>query len=379
MQERLAYIALNQMAGLGPVGVRRLIVALGSPQAIWTASEEDLSSVQGIGEKTAQAILRDRDVAEPEQEETRALAQGIRLITPLDAEYPSGLSSIHNPPLVLYVKGSLRVEDARALAVVGSRSASPYGLSTADRLSYQAAQCGLTVVSGLARGIDTAAHRGALKAGGRTIAVLGSALDCLYPLENEVLAEEIARSGAVMSEYPLGRVADRQTFPYRNRIVSGLSLGTLVVESEQKGGSMHTADAAMEQGRSVLAVPGRVDLPGARGPHFLLKNGARLVESIEDVLAEFEFEMPDLSAPKAEVSVRPEVVLGVEERRIVEQLWVGPLQVDELGRACAIASPVLSGILLSLEMKRIVRTLPGGVIELATDVRRVNKVESTNE
>ena len=379
MQERLAYIALNQMAGLGPVGVRRLIVALGSPQAIWTASEEDLSSVQGIGEKTAQAILRDRDVAEPEQEETRALAQGIRLITPLDAEYPSGLSSIHNPPLVLYVKGSLRVEDARALAVVGSRSASPYGLSTADRLSYQAAQCGLTVVSGLARGIDTAAHRGALKAGGRTIAVLGSALDCLYPLENEVLAEEIARSGAVMSEYPLGRVADRQTFPYRNRIVSGLSLGTLVVESEQKGGSMHTADAAMEQGRSVLAVPGRVDLPGARGPHFLLKNGARLVESIEDVLAEFEFEMPDLSAPEAEVSVRPEVVLGVEERRIVEQLWVGPLQVDELGRACAIASPVLSGILLSLEMKRIVRTLPGGVIELATDVRRVNKVESTNE
>jgi DNA processing protein len=204
-------------------------------------------------------------------------------------------------------------------------------------------------------------------------------LDCLYPVENEVLAEEIARSGAVMSEYPLGRVADRQTFPYRNRIVSGLSLGTLVVESEQKGGSMHTADAAMEQGRSVLAVPGRVDLPGARGPHFLLKNGARLVESIEDVLAEFEFEMPDLSAPEAEVSVRPEVVLGVEERRIVEQLWVGPLQVDELGRACAIASPVLSGILLSLEMKRIVRTLPGGVIELATDVRRVNKVESTNE
>ena len=379
MQERLAYIALNQMAGLGPVGVRRLIVALGSPQAIWTASEEDLCSVQGIGEKTAQAILRDRDVAEPEQEETRALAQGIRLITPLDAEYPSGLSSIHNPPLVLYVKGSLRVEDARALAVVGSRSASPYGLSTAERLSYQAAQCGLTVVSGLARGIDTAAHRGALKAGGRTIAVLGSALDCLYPVENEVLAEEIARSGAVMSEYPLGRVADRQTFPYRNRIVSGLSLGTLVVESEQKGGSMHTADAAMEQGRSVLAVPGRVDLPGARGPHFLLKNGARLVESIEDVLAEFEFEMPDLSAPEAEVSVRPEVVLGVEERRIVEQLWVGPLQVDELGRACAIASPVLSGILLSLEMKRIVRTLPGGVIELATDVRRVNKVESTNE
>ena len=379
MQERLAYIALNQMSGLGPVGIGRLISAWGSPQVIWTASEEELRSVQGIGEKTAQRILRERDAVNPEQEEERALSQGIRLLTPLDAEYPSCLSSIHNPPLVLYVQGSLRAEDARALAVVGSRSASPYGLSTADRLSYQAAQCGLTVVSGLARGIDTAAHRGALKAGGRTIAVLGSALDCLYPAENEVLAADIARSGAVISEYPMGRVADRQTFPYRNRIVSGLSLGTLVVESELKGGSMYTADAAMEQGRSVLAVPGRVDVPGARGPHLLLKSGARLVESIEDVLAEFEFEMPDLSAPEAEGTVRPEVVLSAEERRIVERLWRGPLSVDELGRACAIASPILSGILLGLEMKRIVCTLPGGIIELAADVRRINKVESTNE
>ena len=375
MLERWAYIALNMMPGVGPVGVRRLISALGSPAAVWSATEEELLAVRGMGEKTVGRLLRDRDTVDPEAEDQRAWAMGAMVVTPLDAEYPNQLSTLHDPPLVLYVRGSLEASDARSVAVVGSRSASAYGLATADRLGYQLGQCGWTVVSGLARGIDTAAHRGALKGGGRTVAVLGCAIDRLYPAESEGLAEEIVRQGAVVSEYPLGREADRQTFPYRNRIVSGLSLGTVVVESDRKGGSMHTADAAMEQGRSVFAVPGRVDLPGARGPHYLLKNGARLVESAEDVLAEFEFEMPALVAAEGTLPARVEVVLSPEERRVVEALWQAPLQVDEVARACSLSSALLSGILLSLEMKRVLRSLPGGVVELRSEIRNLKEVE----
>ena len=375
MQERLAYIALNMMPGIGPVGVRRLISALGSPAAVWSATEEELLAVRGMGDKTVGRLLRDRDSVDPEAEERRAIALGVSLVTPLDMGYPKQLSTLHDPPLVLYVRGSLEATDTRSVAVVGSRSASAYGLATADRLGYQLGQCGVCVVSGLARGIDQAAHRGALKGGGRTVAVLGSAIDRLYPAESEGLAEEIARQGAVVSEYPLEREADRQTFPYRNRIVSGLSLGTVVVESDRKGGSMHTADAAMEQGRAVFAVPGRVDLPGSRGPHYLLKNGARLVESAEDVLAEFEFDMPQLTEAEGMPAVSMEVVLSPEERRVMEALWQAPLQVDELGRACALSSSVLSGILLSLEMKRVLRSLPGGVVELRSEIRNLKEVE----
>ncbi len=359
--------------GLGPVSVRRLIDVLGSPKAILEADREALMEARGVGEKLALKIITRRDSIDAEEELEKAADLGARIITPLDEEYPTALKAIHDPPLALYVKGRLLPADDKALGIVGSRSTSHYGLNAADRLAYQLGQTGFTVVSGLARGTDTAAHRGALKSKGRTIAVLGGALDCLYPPENAALSEQIAKQGAVISEYPLGRQADRMTFPYRNRIISGLSMGVLLIESDVKGGSMHTMEAATEQGRTVFALPGRIDTPGAKGPHLLIKNGAKLVERIDDVLEEYEFLIPpsELDAPEAATAARPDVPLDERESAVVEALWNEPMDVDSLSRELGVKSHELSGILLGLEMKRVIKTLPGRIVELAEDLREM--------
>jgi DNA processing protein len=371
MQERLAYIVLNMIEGLGPVSVRRLIDCLGSPKAILEADREALTEARGVGEKLALKIITQRDSIDPEAEIDKAADSGARIITLIDDEYPDVLKTIHNPPLVLYIKGHFLPEDKKAIGIVGSRATSHYGLSVADRLAFQLGQIGFTVVSGLARGTDTAAHRGALKSKGRTIAVLGGAIDCLYPPENAELAEQIAKQGAVISEYAMGRQADRMTFPYRNRIISGLSMGVLLIESDTKGGSMHTADAAIEQGRTVFALPGRIDTPGAKGPHLLIKNGAKLVQSVDDILEEYEFLIPpsELDAPESAPSARPDVPLTDAESKIVDVLWKEPADVDSLARAVGMKSHELSGLLLGLEMKRVIKTLPGRMVELADDLR----------
>jgi DNA processing protein len=231
MTRREAYIALNMIGSLGPVRVRNLVSALGSPEAVLEAGEEDLRRAEGIGAEVARGIVAQRGAADPAAEEARARKHGARIITCEEPEYPAALQAIYDPPLVLYVRGTLDPKDKHAVAVVGTRHATHYGLSMADRLAYQLAKTSFTVVSGLARGIDTAAHRAALKGGGRTLAVLGSALDKLYPEENAGLADEIAQQGAVISEYTMGREPDRTTFPYRNRVVSGLSMGIVVVEA----------------------------------------------------------------------------------------------------------------------------------------------------
>ena len=371
MQNREAYVVLNMIEGLGPVSVRRLIEGLGSPEAILEADRDELMQVRGVGGKLAQNIITRRDGIDADAEVRKAAKEDIRIVTPLDEEYPQALKAIHDPPLALYVRGEILPEDAKAIGIVGSRSTGHYGLSAADRIAYQLGQVGFTVVSGLARGTDTAAHSGALKSGGRTLAVLGGAIDCLYPPENEALAAKIAKHGAVVSEYPMGRQADRMTFPYRNRIISGLSMGVLLVESGLKGGSMHTADAAMEQGRTVFALPGRIDTPGARGPHRLIKNGAKLVESVDDILEEYEFLIPpsEREAPEAATAARPDVPMTEVESTILEALWDEPLDVDSLAREAGLKSQELSGILLGLEMKRVVRMLPGRFVELAEDLK----------
>ncbi|MCK4564263.1 MAG: DNA-processing protein DprA [Verrucomicrobia bacterium] len=371
MQQREAYIVLNMIEGLGPVSVRRLIDVLGSPKAILEADREALMEARGVGEKLALKIVVQRDGIDFEEEAEKAAEIGARIITPEDDEYPAALKTIHDPPLALYVLGRILPKDSKAIGIVGSRSTSHYGLTAADRLAYQLGQTGFTVVSGLARGTDTAAHSGALKSGGRTIAVLGGALDCLYPPENAELAKKISKSGAVVSEYSMGRKADRMTFPYRNRIISGISMGVLVTESAIKGGSMHSAEAAMEQGRTVFALPGRIDTPGARGPHMLIKNGAKLVERIDDILEEYEFLIPpsEREAPEAAPAARPDVPLSEEESKIVEALWQEPLDIDTLGRGMGMKSHQLSSLLLGLEMKRVIRMLPGRMVELAEDLK----------
>ena len=374
MQERLAYITLNMIEGLGPVSVRRLIDCLGSPRAILEADREALMEARGIGEKLALKILVQRDSIDPEAEMDKAADAGARIITPMDEEYPDSLKAIHDPPLALYINGQMLKQDEKALAIVGSRSTSHYGLNAADRFAYQLGQTGFTVVSGLARGTDTAAHMGALKSEGRTIAVLGGAIDCLYPPENRGLAGKIAKQGAVISEYPMGRQADRMTFPYRNRIISGLSMGVLLIESAVKGGSMHTADAAMDQDRTIFALPGRIDTPGAKGPHLLIKNGAKLVQSLDDILEEYELLIPagELDPPESATAARPDVPLTDQESKVVEALWQEARDMDSLGRALGMASHELSGLILGLEMKRVIKTLPGKVVELSDDLRTMN-------
>lgn len=370
MIRREAYIGLNMMSSLGPVRVRKLVQALGSPEAVFTATEAELLRIKGIGTEVAKDILQQREQVDVAAEVALARQYGARIITQEDAEYPEPLTQIYDPPLALYVQGTLVKEDRHAIAVVGTRHATHYGQSVADKMSYQLARTGFTVVSGLARGIDTAAHRAALKGEGRTLAVLGSALDKLYPEENEELAGEIAKHGAVISEYTMGREPDRTTFPYRNRIVSGLSMGIIVVEAGVKSGAVITATEALEQGRTVFAVPGRVDQPSARGTHMLIKQGARLCEGIDDILQEFEMLIPPSQAEKVKsMPKRPDVPLTQDEQVVVKALWKGGLDVDALARAAGLKSAQISALLLGLEMKRVVRILPGRVVELREDLR----------
>ena len=365
MKAQEAYVALNMVAGLGSVTVQRIVAALGSAQAVFQASERDLASVQGVGPVRAGLLTRELHAVDWKSEWRRAEELNVRLITPVDAGYPGPLSAIHDPPLVLYVTGEWPDVWPTCVAVVGTRRPTVYGRETARQLSYLLAQTGIPVISGLARGIDTEAHRGALSAEGRTVAVIGGALDCLYPEENRTLAREIAQGkGAVISEFPFGRKPDRTTFPMRNRVISGLSKGVLVVEAAARSGALITADQALEQGRNVMAVPGRIDTPVARGCHRLLRQGARLVETLDDILEELQ-DLPTLQPRQVSAPTEgapPLASLSDDERRIVVCLDAGERPVDEIIRETGLPAARVSALLIGLEMKRHIRMLPGGFV-----------------
>lgn len=363
MTDREAYIALNMIQGIGPVSVASLVAALGSPAAILRAGRPELEGVRGVGKEIASKILEQRDHIDPAKEVAIAAAQGVTVLTRDDPDYPRRLREIHDPPLALYVKGRL-VGGESCIAVVGTRHATHYGRDCAERLAYQLVQAGFTVSSGLALGIDTAAHKGALKAGGRTVAVVGCGIDIVYPSENKALAGDISASGAVVSEFSMGRQPDRTTFAIRNRVVSGMSMGTIVVEAGTKSGALITARQALEQGRAVFAVPGRIDSPVSRGTHQLLRGGARLVEDIEDVLEEFEFLIPPRNTTKAAEREGPMPKLSPEESRLIEVLSEGAMDVDSLIRESGIDPAKVSSLLIGLEMKKVARMLPGRQVEL---------------
>ena len=356
MNHREACIALNMVPRMGPVRLRRLLDAFGSAEHILTARAAQLGQVDGIGAPLAENIARWRDFADPAEELRKAADLGARVITAADDEYPSALREIHDPPIVLYVRGRLTERDGRAVAVVGSRRASHYALECAKKLSFQMAYAGLTVVSGLARGIDTAAHQGALAAKGRTIAVIGAGLAHLYPPENAELAERIVESGAVVSEFPIDTKPDRQTFPIRNRIVTGCSFGVLVVEAGANSGALISANQAAEQGRTLYAVPGRIDQPTCLGSNRLIQQGAKLVVSVDDILDDFPLvfaERPDLPAAPAagglsETQQQVLAALGREERAL-----------DEVIATSGLTAAAVSSTLLALEIRRLVKQLPG--------------------
>lgn len=360
MTEREAYIVLNRMEGIGPVRVRELLSRLGSATAILEASRSELCEAKGVGQSLAESILRQVDKADPESELDRAKEHGAEIVTRADDSYPKSLLSIHDPPLALYIKGTLSPADQHAIAVVGSRRCTHYGTQTADRLSFQLAKQGYTVVSGLARGIDAAAHQGALKGRGRTLAVLGCGIDQMYPPEHAGLAEAIAESGAVMTEFPVGYAPSRQSFPQRNRIVSGLSRGVLVVEAARGSGALMTVDEATDQGRLIFAVPGRIDNPSAGGCNHLIKNGAKLVEDVDDILEEFEYLLsPRPSGREDPEHVRPQVQLSEKEQKVLAHIGTSDLDQDALIRLCGLSASEVATALVMLEMKRQIETLPG--------------------
>ncbi len=360
MTSREAYIVLNMLAEVGPVRVRRLLDAFGEPQAILGASRSELMRVEGVGEEVSRSITEWRRQVDLDEELKRIEDAGVRVVTRDDPEYPKHLRQIYDPPLVLYIKGALSEKDAVSIAIVGSRRTTLYGQEMARKLAYQLARVGVTVVSGLARGIDTQAHKGVLQAKGRTVAVLGCGIDVIYPSENKKLAEEIVeKGGALVSEFSFGVQPDRQTFPMRNRIVSGWSLGVVVVEANLKSGALITAGFAGEQGRHVFAVPGRADSVLSKGSNKLIKDGAKLTEDVEDILGEFEYLIPKAKTEKA---ASPGALAFTEnETKVLEAIGEEEALADEIIQRSGLTSACVSATLLALEMKRLVKQLPGRI------------------
>ncbi len=370
VSERESFIALNQVAGLGPITVSRLVEAMGSASAIRQAAAADLQAVRGVGRDRAAQIRRELEAADPAAELARAAELGVTLLTWADAAYPAQLKAIADPPLVLYVRGDATALRGPGVAVVGTRHPTVYGREASRRMAYQLAAAGYVVVSGLAHGIDTEAHRGAVQAKGRTVAVLGGALDRLYPADNEGLAAEMtAAGGAVVSEFPFGRAPDRQTFPMRNRVVSGLSRGVLVIEAPVHSGTLITVSQALDQGRSVMALPGRVDSPASCGCHDLIRAGARLVVDAEQVIEELQELLPTRPVPRDAAPVETEPVAvamppaGPEEQRLLAELSDEPVHVDSLVRATGLPAGRVNALLVGLQIKRRVRLLPGGLVK----------------
>lgn len=356
MDHREACIALNMIPQMGPVRMRRLLDAFGSAENILLARPGQLARVEGISETLAGNIARWQDFADPAAETRKAAGLGARIITASDDEYPAALRGIHDPPIVLYVLGGLIERDRNAVAVVGSRRASHYATECAKKLSFQMAYAGLTVVSGLARGIDTAAHSGALAAKGRTIAVIGAGLAHIYPPENSALAERIASCGAVLSEFPIDTKPDRQTFPIRNRIVTGISFGVLVVEAGANSGALISAGQAAEQGRSLYAVPGRIDQPGCLGSNRLIQQGAKLVVTVDDILDDLPLVFPDRRELPA-AAPTPELSAG--QRKVYDAIGPDETPLDSVIATSGLTAAAVSSTLLALEMRRLVKQLPG--------------------
>ncbi len=354
-----AYIVLNMVPGMGPVRCRRLCDFFGSPEAILAASASQLQRVDGVGPELSASIVQSRDRFSAEEERAKAQACGAGITTQAEESYPVALREIHDPPLVLYHKGDLVERDRHAIAIVGSRQTSHYGREMARRLGYQLAYAGWTVVSGLARGIDTFAHEGALAAKGRTLAVLGCGIDGVYPPENEALADKITTSGAVLCEFPVGTKPDRQTFPIRNRVVAGLCSGLVVVEAGKASGALITARMALDQGRQIFAVPGRADTPHAKGCHELIKEGAKLVEDAADVVGELSHLFPMARAiPAPQPAGLPDDCTE-EEKIILQALGDEERHLDEVCRISGLPIGVVSPTLLRLELKKRIQPLPG--------------------
>ena len=368
----LYWLALARVEGLGVRGAHKLVEHFGSPQAAFAAPASELER-QGVASRVAQNLSNHSAFEAAERECEAAVKVGCTLVTHSDDDYPRLLRQTPDPPLALYVLGDRRLLAQHAVAIVGTRRPTAYGSSVAHRLGADLAQRQLVIVSGLARGIDSAAHRGALEAKGRTMAVLGSGADVIYPRENKSLAERICKSGAVISEFPLGTAPQPENFPIRNRVISGLALGTVIVEAAEYSGSLITARLAAEQNREVYAVPGNITSPQSFGTNLLIKQGAKLVDNWMDVVEEFPATIRSELLPRATAAESQadasktqestplfQPALTPDQRAVYEALRVDQaLFIDAVCGSVPLAQPRILTALLELEMSGLVRQLPG--------------------
>ncbi len=352
-----SWLALSLTRGLGDEGARRLLQEFGSPDAVFSASVSSLRTV--VKPDIASAIVN----ASPDDIAAAGLVWledgNNHIVTLGDSDYPQALLNIPDPPLLLYVKGRRDLLNRPALAVVGSRNATPQGINNAESFAGSLSHAGLCIISGLAHGIDAAAHRGALTGAGSSIAVVGTGLDKVYPAANRDLAHRLAQQGALISEFPLGTPPLAANFPRRNRLISGMSLGCLVVEASLQSGSLITARLALEQGREVFAIPGSIHAPQSKGCHALLKQGAKLVETAQDILEELNAQL----APSAPAATSPDAVPEDRDTALLDHLGFDPVDVDTLSARCGLTVSQLSSMLLSLELNGRICALPGGLYQ----------------
>ena len=375
-----AHIALNMIDGVGPATYAKLRAALGDAVNIFSATESQLSGIAGISADTIAAILNWEKTIDLAAEIRRIQNAGCHIILKEDEEYPKLLKEIYNPPFLLYVRGQILPQDHNSIAIVGSRLTTLYGIETAQKFAQQLAYAGITVVSGGARGIDTAAHWGALNSKGRTISILGNGINVVYPAENVKLFEEISQNGAVISQFPMNLPGNRSTYSIRNRIVAGMTLGTLVVEANQTSGALITAGMAAEMNRQVFAIPGRIDSPRSSGCNRLIKEGAKLCDDIQDILSEFEYisgfrsgsarqqdEQKEKTPVQEEIpfslpttaTVPLNIKLTPQETAVLAAITYEEQHIDALIQKTALPTHVVLSALCGLELKKQVQQLPG--------------------
>lgn len=368
MTEVRYWIGLNIVSGIGPARFKLLLDHFGDLGRAWHASEAELRSA-GLDRRSVQNLVTTRQEISLDEEVAKLRNQGARVITWQDAEYPPRLLHIHNSPPVLYVKGEILPQDEWAVAVVGTRRSTKYGRQMVEQIAGDLARSGITIVSGLARGIDSLGHRAALRAGGRTMAVLGSGIDIVYPYEHRDLARRIIERGALLTEYPLGTKPEGGNFPPRNRIISGLSLGTLVIEAGKRSGALITADYALEQGREVFGLPGNVTNARSVGTNRLIQEGAaKLVMSVEDILEEL-----NLTLVEHHQEVQMAVPENERESKILQCISTEPIHVDEIGQKTSLPIAEVTSTLAMLELKGMVRQV-GGMNYVVARERRVEYI-----
>jgi DNA processing protein len=362
------WVAFNNIPGIGRVRLSLLEQHFGSLRDAWTAPLSEVRKA-GLDAAAVRAITRWRDTVSPDDEVAKLARAGVGVLTSNEEAYPVRLREIYDYPPVLYLRGELRPEDEYAVAVVGTRRATVYGKQVTGELAAELAAAGITVVSGLARGVDTIAHRAALEAGGRTIAVFACGLDQIYPPENERLARDIVTRGACVSEYPLGMRPRAENFPRRNRILSGLSLGVLVTEAAEDSGAMITARFAVEQNREVFAVPGSVLSPASRGTNRLIQEGAKLVRGYTDVLEEL-----NLTTVARQMEMREVLPESATEAVLLKELGAEPAHIDEVCRRSGLPAATVSGALAMMELKGLVRQVGAMNYVLARELRQEYRV-----